>query len=146
MRPDLNQWAIMMVDIVASRSTCHRRCVGCVFLNDKGHVIATGYNGVAQGAPHCRGTDGVRCPAADATSGCNLDGCEAVHAEQNALIQCRNVWEINSAYISCSPCMTCCKMLLNTSCKAIIYKELYDPKALALWERSGRHHEKWYFG
>ena len=47
MRPTRDQWAIQLAQLTAERSTCCRRHVGCILLNERGHVLATGYNGVA---------------------------------------------------------------------------------------------------
>ena len=153
MRPNLDQWAMSLVNETAKRSTCCRRQVGCVLLNKRGHVIATGYNGVASGLPHCNeiayGTlqnayYPHACPGANSPSGTNLDGCQAIHAEQNALLQCRDVYEIHACYVSASPCMTCTKLLLNTSCKVIIFGEDYPHESKELWEKSGRRWVKFY--
>ena len=57
----------------------------------------------------------------------------ATHAEQNALLQCHDVMDIDTIYITCSPCMTCAKLIANTSCKKIVYSEEYkDTEALVL--------------
>lgn len=125
------QWAMALVDVTAKRSTCLHRQIGCVLLNAKGHVLATGYNGAASGLPHC--SDLGFCAKEDVgfTSGQGHDHCVAIHAEQNALMQCRFIDEIDTAYISCSPCMTCAKLFLNTGVKAIFYHKQYpDTKAL----------------
>lgn len=169
MRPSRHEWAMNMVKVTGQRSTCLRRQVGCVLLNARGHVLATGYNGVASGMPHCNEVDynaddpsqlidvcvnsvevqGLRglhrptfphaCPGAKSPSGTNLDGCEAIHAEQNALLQCKDVYEIHACYVSCSPCMTCIKLLLNTSCKFIFFSKEYPHSTAGdLWALSGR--------
>lgn len=148
MRPDRHAWAMALAVVTAQRATCLRRAVGCVLLNSRGHVLATGYNGVAAGLPHCNMHDEFEptgyphaCPGAHAPSGTGLDGCHAVHAEQNALLQCRDVYSIDTAYVTASPCMTCTKLLLNTSCQHIVFAEEYPHSdAKALWESSGR---KW---
>ncbi len=68
-----------------------------------------------------------------------LDGCHAIHAEQNALLQCRDVYSIHSCYTTVSPCMTCMKLLLNTGCERIIFTEEYvQPEAARLWQSAGR--------
>ena len=153
MRPSRDQWAMEMVKVTAKRATCLRRQVGCVLLNERGHVLATGYNGVASGMQHCNEALNVdslgrpmsgcdyphACAGAKSQSGTNLDGCEAIHAEQNALLQCRNVYEIHACYVSCSPCITCTKLLLNTSCQEIFFEEEYPmPCAKDLWLKAGR--------
>lgn len=136
--------------LTAERTTCLRRAVGCVLLNEKGHVLATGYNGVAAGQPHCNheilvdhvtGKTGFphACPGAFSPSGMNLDACHALHAEQNALLQCKNVWEIHTCFVTTSPCMTCVKLLMNTSCRTIYFMEEYPhTEARKLWEADGR--------
>ena len=146
MRPDRDSWAMALAVVTAQRATCLRRQVGSVLLNKRGHVLATGYNGVAAGQRHCNSHDKWHpvgfphaCPGAHAPSGTNLDGCHAVHAEQNALLQCRDVYDIETAYVTASPCMTCTKLLLNTSCQEIVFLEEYPHSdAKALWEGSGR--------
>lgn len=148
MRPTRDEWAIELARLTAKRATCLRRQVGCVLLNERGHVLATGYNGVAAGQPHCNEEvwgDGAvltwphACSGAKAPSGQALDACQAIHAEQNALLQCRDVWSIHSAYITASPCITCTKLLMNTSCKRIVFSEPYPHnEAEKLWVGGGR--------
>jgi dCMP deaminase len=150
MRPNRDQWALKLALVTAQRSTCARRSVGCVLLNSRGHVLSTGYNGVAAGMPHCNHHDPFHetgfpysCDGAWAPSGTNLDACQAIHAEQNALLQCRDVYDIHTAYVTASPCVTCCKLLLNTACQRIVFVEEY-PHAAArdLWTASGRQWEQ----
>ena len=135
-----DRWAMELAKITSLRSTCSRRRVGCVLLNGRGHVIATGYNGVAAGLPHCID---IPCPGARMASGTGLDDCQAIHAEQNALLQCRNVYEVEVAYVTTSPCITCVKLLLNTSCQRIVFVEEY-PHAQSgqIWTQAGRIWEK----
>lgn len=125
-----------MAQLVSRRATCARRSVGCVLVSGRGHVLATGYNGPASGSDHCIDTP---CPGASYPSGTGLERCEAIHAEQNALLQCRDVFEIETAYVTTLPCMTCTKLLLNTSCKRIVYVQDYPhQEAKELWTRNGR--------
>jgi dCMP deaminase len=162
MRPTKDQWALQLAKVTAQRATCCRRQVGAVLLNERGHVLATGYNGVAAGQPHCNEVkligedwedlgDGVSrprnmvesfpnaCPGAQSPSGTNLDGCQAIHAEQNALLQCRDVYAIHTCYVTASPCMTCTKLLLNTTCERIVFIEEYPhTEARDLWVSAGR--------
>lgn len=158
-RPARDEWAMSLALVTARRATCLRRSVGCVLLNVFGHVMATGYNGVAAGQPHCNEVQGhvihgmgigVRgllttprhphaCPGSDAPSGTQLDTCQAIHAEQNALLQCRDVHQIHTCYCTTSPCVTCVKLLLNTSCQRIVFVDEYPHKeAQALWRSAGR--------
>jgi dCMP deaminase len=136
-RPTTDEYFIEMAHLAATRGTCCRRKVGCVLTDANKYVIATGYNGRPKGFEHC--SEGCPCSAAAVPSGFDLDGCEALHAEQNALLQCKDPQAIETAYVTLFPCITCTKLLLNTSCKAIVYSEEYvQPQAVELWERDGR--------
>lgn len=168
-RLSADEWALKLAEVTALRGTCIRRQVGCVLTNKLNHIIATGYNGVARGLPHCnevvqvpmyekdvihswpgeqfpitrilrsnRLTYPNACEAANSPSGTNLLACEAIHAECNACCQCRDVYTIHTAYVTASPCLDCVKMLMNTGCKRIVFRELYPhPEAAARWAKTG---------
>ena len=152
MRPTREQWAMAMAVETAKRATCLRRQVGCVLLNERGHVLSTGYNGRPAGMPHCNEEtkyvvnagpkSGIcydyACAGASSPSGTNLDACEAVHAEQNALLQCRDVYAIDACYATTAPCITCIKLLMNTSCLHIYFLDDYPHAKAAeeLWLRN----------
>lgn len=136
MRPDIDTYFMSMAILASSRASCCRRKVGCILTNARSHVLATGYNGPASGQPNC---NDYPCPGALSKSGEGLNLCEAIHAEQNALLQCRDVWAIDVVYVTASPCITCTKLLLNTSCRKIVYLEEYPhTDARDLWIRAGR--------
>ncbi len=146
-----HQWAMGIAEISAQRSTCLRRNVGCVLLDEDGFILATGVNGVARGVKHCN--ENVRpvtgnppteaniarafpnaCPGAQAPSGTQLDGCHAIHAEQNAMLRCGDIRRIFACYCTASPCMTCVKLLMNTNCQAIYFLDEYPHlEAMELW-------------
>jgi dCMP deaminase len=138
MRPNLDVWGLKLAKLVAERGTCYRRQVGCVLLSARGHILASGYNGVPAGWHHCS-EDPSGCPGALAPSGLMLDGCQAIHAEQNALLQCKDIYGIAACYCTVSPCITCVKLLLNTSCQRIVFREHYPhATAQSLWETGSR--------
>lgn len=130
----------------SNRATCLRRAVGCVLLNERGHLLSTGYNGVAAGLPHCndhvpsRDEHPHACEGAKSPSGANLDGCQAIHAEQNALLQCRDIYAITECFCTTAPCLTCTKLLLNTGCQRIVFLDDYPQAeaAMRLWTSAGR--------
>lgn len=111
-----------MAQLAATRGTCARRQVGCVLVDMHNHVLATGYNGVCRGSQHC--TDHP-CPGANAPSGQSLHLCEAIHAEENALIQCRDINAIWTVYSTASPCVLCMRKLVGTGVKRIVFSEEY---------------------
>jgi dCMP deaminase len=167
-RPTIEEWALKLALVTAQRGTCSLRQVGCILLDKHNHVLATGYNGAAAGLPHCLHVAAPRCIAcgeplewfkdhySSICSVCDEDnkanpllsnpayqtsaeGCDAIHAEQNALLQCSNVKEIEVAYVTTAPCVTCTKLLLNTSCRKIVFITSYPAEtAKNLWEKSGR--------
>lgn len=136
-RPTRDQIYLRMAELIAERSTCPRRSVGCVLVDAKGRVLSTGYNGVASGRPHCN--EGQPCPGANCSPGEGLDKCEAIHAEQNAILLLADPWAVDTIYLTASPCLSCVKLLLGTSAKRIVCREVYPhPTAIDWWKRSGR--------
>jgi dCMP deaminase len=139
-RLSLDEWALKIADVVALRATCARRSVGAVLLNRRGQILATGYNGRAAGLAHCGGVHGRPCAGAGAPSGSRLTECEAIHAEQNALLFCHAVSQIETCVVTVSPCVTCTKLLLNTGAKRIVFGGLYadHEHSARLWLEAGR--------
>lgn len=116
--------------LLSQRATCPRRAVGCIIVNKYGHTMATGYNGVPRGFDHC--TD-VPCGGEKEK---DLDSCLATHAEQNALMQCKDIMDIETIYTTTAPCITCAKLIANTSCKRLIYSNHYSDKALDILRKA----------
>ena len=130
-RPSLDQTMLNIAAVLARRATCTKLAVGCVLTNRAGRIIGTGYNGVPHGMTHC--TDK---PCLGATMPAGSDTCEAVHAEQNALLDCR-AQDVHTCYTTHAPCLRCTKLLLNTSCKRLVFPP--SPfEGSNLWMRSGR--------
>lgn len=165
MRPSADRTWLDVAAVIARRSTCLRRAVGCVLIGVHGDVIGAGFNGVAPGQPHCnealfRPTHASlverpphscdvalggaveyanACPGARAPSGTALDACRALHAEANALVSCRTPFEVDVCYLTVSPCVPCAKLLLRTPCRRVVFSEEYvNTDARALWEGAGR--------
>ncbi len=107
---------------IAKRSTCARREVGCVLVDENRRIKATGHNGVPAGQPHCINTP---CEGTKFKSGEGLDSCLSIHAEINALLNCPDPFSIYSAYLTVSPCKECLKVLMNTSLVEIHFLEEY---------------------
>lgn len=132
-RPSKRKTFLDMARLLAEQSTCARRRVGCLLVDQHGHIIGSGYNGVAKDMTHCID---IPCRGAHYPSGTGLDKCEAVHAEQNALMRCHDVDKIHACFTTVSPCIHCIKMLMNTSCKLLIFEHVYDSEALDFWMSS----------
>lgn len=141
-RPSRDEAYLEIAKIVAQRGTCARRRVGCVLVDPKGRILSTGYNGVAATRPHC--SEGHACKGANFPSGEGLDFCEAIHAEQNAILFLPDPFAVETCYLTATPCVSCVKLLLGTSCKRILALEDY-PHSLSktYWTESGRIWEVW---
>ena len=115
-RLDKDTYFLEIAKTVAQRSTCPRRQVGCVLVDSRNHIVATGYNGVPSGFIHCIE---MYCEGALFPSGEGLDVCEAIHAEVNAFLQLRSDDDL-TAYMTVTPCFTCGKMFANSKVKRIV--------------------------
>lgn len=170
MRPTRAETFMAIARSLAARTTCLRRAVGCVLVDSRGRIIGTGYNGVAAGMQHCNAVHYALGSTAHVSEevakrdridvlGCNAftpfacaghdlppgqDKCEAIHAEQNALLFCRNPDAIDTCYVTTFPCLACAKLLLNTSCATIVYADdhLYTAEVQAFWQRAGREWQR----
>lgn len=127
-----------MAYVARMRSSCLRRAVGAVIVDKQWRVLSTGYNGPPKGYAHCTEEP---CSGATAKSGTELDACNAIHAEQNAIGSCADISRAWRIVVTTQPCMACTKQLLTTPIKYIDYGDSY-PYGQAqeeLWLAAGRH-------
>ena len=127
-RPTWDEYFMDFAMLTAKRSTCLRRQVGAVIVQDK-HIIATGYNGAPRGIAHCGEREGG-CLRKElgVPSGEKHELCRALHAEQNAIIQAATLGqsvEGGTIYITHQPCAICAKMIINAGIKRIVIREGY---------------------
>lgn len=127
-RPDWDEYFMEMAALTARRSTCLRRQVGAVIVQNK-HIIATGYNGAPRGLTHCGDLEGgCLRQQLGVPSGERHELCRALHAEQNAIIQAAalgNSIEGGTIYITHQPCVICAKMIINAGIQRIVVQEGY---------------------
>lgn len=124
-----------IIQIVAKKSTCCRRQVGAVLVKDN-RIISTGYNGTPSGMKNCQDGGCPRCNSATESNPETLGECLCVHAEANAIIQCAltgSSTEGCSIYITDSPCLSCCKLLMAAKVKTVCYIREYDPKVFEIF-------------
>jgi dCMP deaminase len=132
-RPTRDEYFVQMLALVASRSTCARRKVGAIIVDERGRVLSMGYNGVPSRFPHC--TD-APCEGAGDPPG-DTRRCLAVHAEMNAVVQCHRLDLADTLYASCLPCHGCAKVLCNTPVKRVVVVESYaDSQGLWVLKRA----------
>lgn len=98
-RPIKDEYYLDIALAVSKRSTCLKRHYGCVIVKDD-IIVATGYNGSPRGEENCcdRGT----CKRAEAERYTSYEKCDAIHAEQNALMAA-SFQQLNGAtlYLAC---------------------------------------------
>ena len=120
----------------SKRSTCLKRHYGCAIVKDD-RIVATGYNGSPRGDKNC--CDIGKCKRENAKRYSDYTLCEAVHAEQNAIISA-SAEELKGAtlYIACEnterlefpygryedknpvPCPLCMRMIKNAGIKRVV--------------------------
>ena len=139
-RPDWDEYFMEFAVLTAKRSTCLRRQVGAVIVQDK-HIIATGYNGAPKGLEHCAERGGCLWEQLGVPSGEKHELCRALHAEQNAIIQAATLGhsiEGASIYITHQPCVICAKMIINAGIERIVVREGYpDELSVQILKEAG---------
>ena len=113
-----------LTGVVATRSHCIKRQVGCVIVKDK-RIIATGYNGLPSKFPNCNEHG---CVYPNRKSGESLHKIPCTHAEQNALLQCAKhgtSCDGAVAYVSITPCNTCLTQLIQAGIHTVFVEEFY---------------------
>lgn len=119
--PSMHTTLMNIAQLWAGRSTCSARVkVGAILVDVSNRVISSGYNGSPSGFPHCD------------DDGCVLDKdghCTyAIHAEENAIIQCARTgiscvgMTIYSTHL---PCIKCSLRLVQAGIHKIIYEKEY---------------------
>lgn len=113
-----------MLLLLAKRSTCIRHHVGAILINNKNHIISTGFNGAPRHVNHCKIClrDKLKIP-----SGQRHEICMGSHAELNAIVQAarQGITTDNTIlYCTDSPCAYCAKAIINAGIKEVYY--IYD--------------------
>jgi dCMP deaminase len=110
----LDKTFINIAKEVGTLSYCARSKVGAVLVKD-GNVISFGYNGTPAGMDN----------------GCeenNVTKDEVIHAEMNAILKAAksgNAVDGSTLYLSLSPCQNCCKLIIQSGIKRVVYLEGY---------------------
>ena len=110
----LDKTFINITKEIGTLSYCTRSKVGAVLVKD-GNVISFGYNGTPAGMDN----------------GCeenNVTKDEVIHAEMNAILKAAksgNAVDGSTLYLSLSPCQNCCKLIIQSGIKRVVYLEGY---------------------
>ncbi len=138
-RPDWDNYFMQIATVVATRSTCSRRQVGALLVQNK-RILSTGYNGAPSGLSHCLEVGCLR-EKLQVPSGERHELCRGLHAEQNAIIQAAvHGVAIKDAVLYCThyPCSLCAKMLVNAGVRNLVLATNYpDDLAKELFAEAG---------
>ncbi len=138
-RPSWDRYFMDIARMVATRSTCLRRSVGAIAVNDR-RILATGYNGTPKGLRHCEEVGCIR-QQMNIPSGQRHELCRGLHAEQNCIIQAAvHGVQLDGSTIYCTfqPCVVCAKMLINAGITEIVYEGGYpDDMAVSMLAEAG---------
>lgn len=120
---------------VAKRSRCTRDQVGCVIVDERNRIVATGYNGPPAGydqdldltSPMGSACRSFCSRAADGPTAETLQtyvDCVSLHAEANALLVCdRSAREGGTIYVSSPVCRLCAKLIANSGLARVVVTE-----------------------
>jgi len=102
----------------AKLSHCQRKQVGAILVRD-GMIISDGYNGTPSGFPNmCENDEGET-------------HWYVLHAEANAILKVArstNNAAGSTLYITLSPCKECCKLILQSGIRRMVYIDEYKDR------------------
>jgi dCMP deaminase len=138
-RPSVDDYFMEIAHVVAKRSTCLRHKVGAIVVKNK-RILSTGYNGAPRGLKHCLDVGCLR-DERNIASGTRTEICRAVHAEQNAIIQCAihgASTEGATLYSTLQPCILCTKIMLNAGIQRVVFSQGYpDEESISYLKEGG---------
>jgi dCMP deaminase len=103
---------------VSTLSYCQRSKVGAVIVLD-GNIISFGFNGTPKGMDNC-------CEDEN-----NITFPYTIHGESNAILKAAKSGQSmkgSTLYLTLSPCIDCCKLILQSEIKRVVYLEEYRDK------------------
>lgn len=138
LRPDKDTYYLDIASAVAKRSTCLRRQYGAVIVrNDE--ILSTGYNGSVRGGTNCCEVGTCWREAHAIPHGEQYEKCQAVHAEQNALLSAARRETLGATLYLAGfenggrlspgetlPCDICMRMLANAGIRQIVTRRRAD--------------------
>lgn len=130
-RPAWDDYFIEIAKVVSSRSTCLRRRYGAVIVKDS-VIVSTGYNGAPRGSVNCVDLGTCKRRELNIPAGERYELCEAVHAEQNAIIngtpeRMKDAviyiagFEEDNSFADGKPCLLCRRMIQNAMIQQVVY-------------------------
>lgn len=136
MRPPKDDYYLEIAKSVSKRSTCSRRRYGTIVVKSDA-IISTGYNGAARKVKDCLEWGECLKDKVGAPSGSGYDYCQAVHAEENTIINAaRNGTSVlgGTMYIygenyedgsiaEAKPCDRCRRAIINAGIVSVVTRK-----------------------
>jgi dCMP deaminase len=131
-RPTWDEYFLNICKAVATRSIDENTKIGCVVVDNRNRIVATGYNSFPPGVnddkyPKDRVStiliDGERVNKYDIMS----------HAEASALIHASGDLSKCTLYVGTMPCHECCKLIIHSGIKRVV---IGDVEIHGGWKRS----------
>ena len=124
----LDERYIRMARIWGENSYCKRRRVGALIVKEK-MIISDGYNGTPSGFENiCEDENGRTKPY-------------VLHAEANEITKVarsNNSSDGATLYVTCSPCIECAKLIIQSGIRRVVFSELYhNTDGIDLLSRNG---------
>lgn len=131
-RPNWDDYYLNIAKAISERATCMRRRYGAVIVDTSNAIVSSGYNGSPVGAVNCIDRGICKRKEMHIPKGERYELCEAIHAEQNAIINCTKQRMIGATiYIygenvadgtiaSGEPCLLCARMIKNAGITRVV--------------------------
>lgn len=123
-----------MAIIWSENSYCTRRQVGALIVKDQ-MIISDGYNGTPKGFENICEEDALENGSLVKTK------AYVLHAEANAITKVaksNNNSLDSTLYVTCSPCLECSKLIIQSGIKRVVYYHEYrDSSGLDILKRAG---------
>ncbi len=111
----LDERYLRMAHVWAENSYCIRKQVGALLVKEK-MIISDGYNGTPSGFEN-------NCEDEN-----NVTKAYVLHAEANAITKVarsNNSSEGATLYVTCSPCIECAKLIVQSGIVRVVYNQKY---------------------
>lgn len=135
-RPSKDKYYLNIAAAVSERSTCIRRNYGAVIVSPDDIILGTGYNGSPAGEINCCDIGECIRNKLKIEHNTHCEVCEAVHAEQNAILRSLDISKLKGAtlylfgrdaetgeIIDAIPCPVCEKLIKAVGIKTVICSE-----------------------
>ena len=127
LRPDWDDYYLIIAAAVSRRADCTRRKVGALVVKGD-RIVSTGYNGAPAGDPGCltagacpRGRESKEAVLPGSSYDTGAGACIALHAEQNAILraglECRGA----TLYLTHAPCDGCLRLIKGSGIARIVH-------------------------